>query len=252
MIDATGRPQSLLLLGGTSEIGLAVVRAAADRLTRVVLAGRDPVALEAAATALRADVPAATVIVLPLEASDPASLSAAVSGAFGEGDVDLTVLALGQLGDQASLEADPDSAYPLAVAGYVAPVVLGLHVARALREQGHGGLVVLSSVAGVRPRRANFVYGSTKAGLDAFARGLREALRGSGAFVTVVRPGFVHTRMTAHLSPAPFSTTADAVAAVVLDAVAHRRGVVWAPAPLRSVMGVLSLLPQPVFRRLPG
>jgi decaprenylphospho-beta-D-erythro-pentofuranosid-2-ulose 2-reductase len=112
--------------------------------------------------------------------------------------------------------------------------------------------VAFSSVAGERARRSNFVYGSTKAGLDAFYTGLTEALRPHGVTVTVVRPGFVHTRMTEGRRPAPLSTTPEAVAAITVDAVRNRRELVWAPAPLRLLMSVLRHLPRAVFRRLPG
>ena len=134
---------------------------------------------------------------------------------------------------------------------YTAAVSVGVALAAELREQGHGSLVALSSVAGERARRSNFVYGSTKAGMDAFYSGLTEALRPHGVGVTVVRPGFVHTRMTEGMKAAPLSTTPETVAAVVVDAVRTRRELVWAPAPYRYVMSVLRHLPRAVFRRLP-
>jgi decaprenylphospho-beta-D-erythro-pentofuranosid-2-ulose 2-reductase len=113
-------------------------------------------------------------------------------------------------------------------------------------------VVVLSSVAAVRPRRANFVYGSAKAGLDAVAQGLGAALAGSGVAVVTVRPGFVRTRMTAGLADGPFATGADEVARAVRDAVRTRPEVVWVPRVLRLVMNTARLLPRTVFRRLPG
>ena len=126
----------------------------------------------------------------------------------------------------------------------------GLAAAAVLRRQGHGTLVVLSSVAGERARADNYVYGATKAGLDAFAQGLGDALVDSGARVMVVRPGFVHTRMTTGLEPAPFSTTPEAVADVVLDGLAKRRDVVWAPPVLRWLFAVLRHLPRGVWRKV--
>jgi decaprenylphospho-beta-D-erythro-pentofuranosid-2-ulose 2-reductase len=107
-------------------------------------------------------------------------------------------------------------------------------------------------VAGERVRRSNFVYGSTKAGLDAFYTGLTEAVRGFGVRVTVVRPGFVHTRMTEGRRPAPLSTTPEVVAAAVVAAVRGRKEQVWVPAQLRPVMSVLRHLPRSIFRRIPG
>jgi decaprenylphospho-beta-D-erythro-pentofuranosid-2-ulose 2-reductase len=129
-------------------------------------------------------------------------------------------------------------------------VSVGLHVARRLRKQGHGALVVLSSVAADRARRANYVYGSTKAGLDAFAQGLGDALHGSGASVLVVRPGFVRTRMTAGKPEAPMTTNPQDVAEIIVKALRKGKETVYAPGPLMYVMGVMKNLPRPVFRKI--
>ncbi len=120
-----------------------------------------------------------------------------------------------------------------------------------LREQGHGTVVALSSVAGERVRRSNFVYGSTKAGMDGFYLGLGEALREYGARVLVVRPGFVHTKMTEGRDAAPLSVSAEEVAAAVVDGVAAGRELVWVPRAMRGVMSGLRHVPRPLFRRLP-
>jgi decaprenylphospho-beta-D-erythro-pentofuranosid-2-ulose 2-reductase len=116
--------------------------------------------------------------------------------------------------------------------------------------QGHGTIVVLSSVAGERVRASNFVYGASKAGLDGFAQGLGDSLRGTGVEVLVVRPGFVHTRMTAGLDAAPLATTPEAVAKAVVEGLARGSHTVWVPAALRFVMIALRHLPRPIFRRL--
>jgi decaprenylphospho-beta-D-erythro-pentofuranosid-2-ulose 2-reductase len=109
---------------------------------------------------------------------------------------------------------------------------------------------VLSSVAGDRARRANFVYGSTKSGLDAFAQGLSDALHGSGVHVLVVRAGFVIGRMTEGRTPAPMAVTPEDVADVIVASLRRGRGTVYAPAQLRYVMSAVKLLPRPVFRKL--
>ena len=256
MINALGSPQSLFLLGGTSEIGLAVAeRLVRDRTRRVVLAGRDGDGLQAAAGRLRAvareQAAEVDVTVLEFDARDRAGHAAVVEQAFAAGDVDVVLLAFGLLGEQERAERDADHAVDVATVNYTAAVSLGVPVASALRRQGHGALVVLSSVAAERPRRSNFVYGSAKAGLDVFATGLGDALHGSGVHVLVVRPGFVTTRMTAHLDPAPLSTTPEAVAAAVVDGLRRRRETVWVPPALRLVMSALRHLPRAVFRRLP-
>jgi decaprenylphospho-beta-D-erythro-pentofuranosid-2-ulose 2-reductase len=127
---------------------------------------------------------------------------------------------------------------------------VGLHAAGHLRRQGHGTLVVLSSVTGERARRSNFVYGASKAGLDAFLQGLGDSLLGSGVRVLIVRPGFVHTKMTAGLEPPPLSTTPEGVGEVIVQAIETGAEEVWAPPPLRFVMIGLRHLPRPLFRKL--
>lgn len=251
MMDALGEPQSVLVLGGSSEIALATVLALPRaRLRRVVLAGRPSPGLDAAAASLTA-AGIAGVTTEAFDATDTASHAELVNRVFDAGDVDIVLLAFGVLGDQAEAEADPDAAVAVATVNYTGAVSAGLRVAARLRSQGHGVLVVLSSVAGDRARRSNFVYGSTKAGLDAFAQGLGDALHGSGARVLVVRPGFVRTRMTEGLAEAPMTIDPQDVARIIVTALRKGRETVYAPGPLRFVMAGLKSLPRPVFRRLP-
>ncbi|MFF7732722.1 decaprenylphospho-beta-D-erythro-pentofuranosid-2-ulose 2-reductase [Streptomyces sp. NPDC007984] len=250
MKDAFGLPQSLLVLGGTSEIALATARRLIARRTRTVwLAGRPSPALEEAAGQLRGL--GADVHTIAFDALDPASHEAVLGKVFAEGDVDMVLLAFGLLGDQARDEREPEAAVRVAQTNYTGAVSAGLVCARSLQSQGHGSLVVMSSVAGERARRANFIYGSSKAGLDAFAQGLGDALHGTGVHVMVVRPGFVRTRMTAGLPEAPLATTPEAVATAVELGLRRRTETVWVPGTLRVVMAALRHLPRAVFRRLP-
>ncbi len=254
MKDALGAVQSVLVLGGTSDIGIAIAaRLAAPRHATVVLAGRQEEGLRAAAAAVKA-AGAARVETLPFDADDTASHDKVMSAAAGlaGGDLDVVVLAFGLLGDQEADETGGDGAVRLARTNYVGTVSAGLAASRLLRSQGHGTIVVLSSVAGVRVRRANFIYGSSKAGVEGFAQGLADALAGSGVSVLIVRPGFVHTKMTVGRPAAPLATTADAVANATAEGLAAGRQVVWVPAQLRLVFGVLGHLPRALWRRLPG
>ncbi len=250
MIDAVGNPQSVLLVGGTSEIGLAAVaKFAATARLRVVLAARPSDRIDSAVARLRGL--RCEVSIVPFDARTPRTHAATVDKAFADGDIDVSIVAFGVLGDQEKAWTDLGAALELADVNYTAAVSVGVLLGRKLSEQGHGSLVALSSVAGERARRSNFVYGSTKAGMDTFYSGLTEALRPSGVHVAVVRPGFVHTRMTAGLKAAPLSVTAEQVADVMVDAVRRRRELVWAPTSLRYVMSALRHVPRPIFRRLP-
>ncbi|MFE3327690.1 decaprenylphospho-beta-D-erythro-pentofuranosid-2-ulose 2-reductase [Streptomyces sp. NPDC059176] len=250
MKDAFGTPQTLLVLGGASEIGLATARRLVARRTRTVwLAGRPSPALETAAGELR-DL-GAVVHAVPFDALDPAGHEEVLGKVFAEGDIDMVLLAFGVLGDQAHDEARPLAAVRIAQTNYTGAVSSGLICAGALQAQGHGSLVVLSSVAGERARRANFIYGSSKAGLDAFSQGLGDALYGTGVHVMVVRPGFVRTKMTAGIAEAPLATTPEAVAEAIERGLRRRSETVWVPGALRLVMSALRHVPRPLFRRLP-
>jgi len=239
-------PARVLLIGGTSEIGLAIL--AALRLppeTDVLLAGRDADRLRSAAGALRA-----RTTILPYDATDPAAHEKLVAAAFADGPVDVVISAAGVLVPQEQLDAEPSRAGLLIETNFTSHVTALLSIAQRMRQAGQGVIVILSSVAAVRPRRANFVYGAAKAGLDAFGRGLADSLHGSGVRVLLIRPGFVIGRMTAGMPQAPLSSTPPQVGAAVAAALDKPSGVVWVPSSLRLFAAVLRLLPRPVWRKL--
>jgi len=245
MLENLGRPGRILLLGGTSEIGLAILaalRAPAD--TEVLLAGRDEQRLAAAGKELPFRVAPVT-----FDALEGASGEAAVSQAFAQ-PVDVVIAATGLLIPQQELDADPALAARMIDTNYTSHVTTLLTAARHMRAQGSGTLVVLSSVAAIRPRKANYVYGAAKAGLDAFARGLADALAGTGVRVLLVRPGFVIGRMTAGMSPAPLSSTPEQVGAAVAAALNGNASTIWVPRSLAAAAAVLRVVPRPMWRRM--
>jgi short-subunit dehydrogenase len=248
-VDDTDR-QLVAIFGGRSEIGTELaVRLAPDAM--VVLAARDPQRLGDQREALRA-AGAASVHAVSFDADDIAAHGPLVNSLVAEhGPITTAVLAFGVLGDQRRAEDDATHAVQIVHTDYVAQVSLLTHLARAMRAAGHGRLVVFSSVAGVRVRRANYVYGSAKAGLDGFASGLADALHGTGVQVLIVRPGFVIGRMTEGMRPAPFSSTPRQVAAATARALARGRRSVWVPWLLRPVFFGLRMLPQMIWRRMP-
>ncbi len=239
------------MLGGASEIALATVDALLDEggARRVALAVRRPEEIAGAVARLTAR--GAAVEVFPFDADVPDARVAVVDRAFDRyGDIDVVLVAFGVLG-AASVADDPEAAARLLETNVVGAAAVTLAAANRMVAQGHGALVVLSSVAGERVRKSNFVYGASKAGIDGFALGLADHLHGTGVDVIVVRPGFVRTRMTAGMKAPPLSTDAATVARAIADALRTRRPVVWVPGPLRWLMVVLRHLPRTVFRRLP-
>jgi decaprenylphospho-beta-D-erythro-pentofuranosid-2-ulose 2-reductase len=251
--DALGEVQSVLVLGGTSDIALAIARkVVARRGARVVLAARNPVACEAAVNELK-QAGASEVHCVPFDGTDFATHEIFVRSTFDRfGDFDLVIVAFGVLGDQARAERDRAAAVDIVQTNYTGTVSVTVPLVDRLRYQGHGTLVFLSSVAGERVRRANFVYGSSKAGIDGYYQGLAASLAASGVHVMIVRPGFVHSKMTTGMKAAPLSVTPDAVADAVVRGIARRRDIVWVPPAMRYVMMVLRHLPAAVFRRLPA
>jgi decaprenylphospho-beta-D-erythro-pentofuranosid-2-ulose 2-reductase len=249
MPDARGRPVRILLLGGTSEIGLAILAALpATPGTEVLLAGRDTVRLAAACQAMKEL--SYQVETLPFDATAIDSHPALIEAAFSRGAIDIVIAATGILVPQETLEREPAQAGLLIETNFTGHVTTLLAAAARMRAQGSGAIVILSSVAAVRPRKANLVYGAAKAGLDAFGRGLADSLHGSGVRVLLVRPGFVTGRMTRGMAPAPLATTPDQVGAAVAAALARGDSTIWVPRQLAAAAQLLRLIPRPAWRRL--
>jgi decaprenylphospho-beta-D-erythro-pentofuranosid-2-ulose 2-reductase len=245
---SASEPRRVLLIGGTLEIGLAIVRRlAVDGPVRAFLLGRDPDGLARAAASLGPDT---EYELLDADAVD--AHEATVAAAFERsGGFDVVVLAVGVLDAQAGLDADRSAAIEVMRVNFLGAGSLLLAALAALRRQGNGTLILLSTVAGERVRASNAIYGAARAGLDGLAQGLADSLARTGVRVLVVRPGFVRTRMTAGLKPAPFATSADAVAGATVRALAGHEHTIWVPRVLRYVFAVLRHLPRSIYRRLP-
>jgi short-subunit dehydrogenase len=248
-VDDTGA-HTVLILGGRSEIGTELaVRLAAG--ASVVLAARNADRLGEQTAAILA-AGAVAVSTREFDADDVESHGPLVASIIAEhGPIDTAVLAFGILGDQGRAEVDAAHAVAVVHTDYVAQVSLLTHLAAAMRQSNRGTLVVFSSIAGARVRRANYVYGSAKAGVDGFASGLADALYGTGVRLLIVRPGFVIGRMTEGMTPAPLSSTPSQVAAATARALAKGRRTVWIPWALGPAAAVMRLLPQFIWRRMP-
>jgi decaprenylphospho-beta-D-erythro-pentofuranosid-2-ulose 2-reductase len=241
----------VLLLGGTSEIGLAILSAlelAPD--ATVILAGRDVPRMEAAGKTL----PCLRVAAVAYDATDVAGHQAFAESVCSGGVPDLVIAATGVLIPQPSVEADVSLAAAMIEANFTGQVTTLLALGTHMKARASGTIVVLSSVAAVRPRRFNSVYGAAKAGLDAFARGYADSLHGTGVRLLLVRPGFVTGRMTAGMTPAPLATTPEkvgvAVASALRKSASGRDPAVWVPAPLAGVAAVMRLVPRSIWRKL--
>ena len=252
VIDAVGNPQTILLLGGTSEIGLAICeRYLRNAPAHIVLAALpdDPGREDAVAQMQAAGAKSVRLVDFDALATD--SHPGVIDECFSAGDVDVAIVAFGLLGDAEELWQNQRKAVQIAEINYTAAVSVGVLVGEKMRSQGFGQIIAMSSAAGERVRRSNFVYGSTKAGLDGFYLGLGEALREYGVHVLVIRPGQVRTWMSAHVKEAPLTVDKEYVADLAVTASAKGKDLVWAPGAFRYVMMVLRHIPRAIFRKLP-
>ena len=248
MPSATGPRSSgqgtVLLLGARSDIG-GEIAARVCQGREVVLAARGSGGLEDVEKRLFA-AGATTVRTLDFDATDLNSHRRVVREA---GDVTTAIVAFGILGDQARAEHDEEHAAHIAVVDYAAQVSMLTVLAD---EMTRGEIYAFSSIAGWRARRANYVYGSTKAGLDAFCQGLMDRLHGSGLNLILARPGFVIGSMTQGMKPAVMSVTSDVVADAVVDAAARGKSTtVWIPRRLAVLAAIMRVVPRPVWRHMP-
>ncbi|MDO4761868.1 MAG: decaprenylphospho-beta-D-erythro-pentofuranosid-2-ulose 2-reductase [Corynebacterium sp.] len=252
MLNAVGQAQNILLLGGTSEIGLAIVKEFLTKgPSRVILAAReDSPRVEAAVESLKASG-ASAVDVIDFDATKFDTHQEVIDLAFLGGDVDVAIVAFGTLGDQEALWQDQKLAVASAETNFTAPVSVGVLLAQKLKAQGHGTIVALSSVAGQRVRRSNFVYGAAKAGMDGFYLNLGEALREFGVNVLVVRPGQVRTKMSAEAGEAPLTVEAADVAKATVDAVLAKKQAIFVHPLFQYVSLAFKFIPQAIFRKLP-
>ena len=244
--------RTAVVLGGGSDIAAAILaEARAIGLEHAVLAARRP---DEAADHVAAVAPGLRTTAVAWDALDVAAHSPLFDGAATElGAIDLVLCAAGMLGHHAGRSMGPEDVDLMVRTNFAGPAAALAVAADRLVTQGHGTIMVLSSVAALRPRRSNYVYGSSKAGLDAFAQGLGDALTGTGVRCVVVRPGFVRSRMTTGLDPAPFSTDPATVARHAVAALAHpARHTVFVPPVLGPMFAGLRATPRPLWRRIAG
>ena len=220
------------------------------RLQRIVLCGRQSENLQRTAEILAVDFANAKIELVPMDLLNSGTLSLVVEEIFDAGRIDVVVLAAGVLPDASRAMDDAEYAVESAKVNFLGPLEIGTTALDRFKKQGHGTLVVISSVAAERPRKDNYVYGSAKAGIDAWANGAADAIAGTAVRVLVVRPGMVRTRMSAGIPEAPLTSNPEDVAKVIIRRLSRGPVTVWVPGKLRWLMFVLRHLPRPIFRKI--
>jgi len=252
MENAFGQPQTVVVLGGSSDIAREVTKKlCAARARTVVLAGRNESLLKEAAQEA-ASAGATTTHLVTFDAQDVTSAESTVAQSFAAigAPVDLVIIAVGLLGDQLLDENDPVAAARMSIVNYAWPVTALAALRQRMVAQGSGRIVVISSVAGIRVRRGSYLYSGAKAGLDLLCEGLADSLIGTGVTLQIVRPGFVHTKMTAGLKPAPFSVDAERVAQDIVSGLGTPALVIYSPSIMKWLFAILRHLPAPLWRKI--
>ena len=246
----SGQGRRVAIFGATSEIAVAFGRICAEAHDTLVLVGRDSEALERLAADLKVRG-AEAVALLPGDFNHISGLKEVAEESWAVfGGLDLALIAYGVLPEQKEAIADPTVAAAALHINFVSPALLCDLLAARFEAAKAGTLAVITSVAGDRGRQSNYVYGAAKGGLQFYLEGLRHRLAKAGVPVVDIRPGFVATRMTAHLPQGgPLWATPERVAADMDKAVRRGSAVVYTPWFWRLILMVVRALPRPLFHR---
>jgi decaprenylphospho-beta-D-erythro-pentofuranosid-2-ulose 2-reductase len=241
-------PNRILILGATSAIAIAVMRQLITPAAHFFLVARSKEKLTAVAQDLLVRG-ARQVDMMVADLDDTHAHAQVLNVATTQlGGIDLALLAHGVLGDQAAAEQDYFIAEPILVTNLLSPVSLLTWLANYCLAQSGGTLAVISSVAADRGRKSNYVYGASKAGLDAFLSGLRNRCDRAGVYVLTIKPGFVATPMTAHIPWNRLFASPDRVAGDILKAVRKRKDIVYVPWFWRPIMTIIKAIPERIFK----
>lgn len=242
-------PSRVLVLGATSSLAIATMRRLAGN-TRFMLVARNPDRLTAVAQDLltRGALAAETwVMDLDNTSAHPEMLAAAAERL---GRIDLALIAYGVLGDQRAAEADFEIAAAILHTNFTSTVSLLTWLGNYFQAQRGGTLAVISSVAGDRGRKSNYVYGASKGALNIFLEGLRNRIDRDGVQVLTIKPGFVATPMTAHVPQNALFASPDQVAHGILRAIERRRDVVYVPWFWAGIMLLVRAIPGFRFKKM--
>lgn len=251
MNDSLNNPQSAVIFGADSDIAKVTMKLLIERRCKTLyLGGRNTEALEQVSK-LATQFGATDVTTFHFDATDTHHHKEVIEKLFSQANgIDLALVAFGILGDQTQYELDMDKTATLMTTNFTGAATTGLSLASQMKSQGYGNIVVLSSVAAERARKENFIYSSSKAAMDVFFQGLGDSLQGTPVRVMIVRPGFVHTKMTQGMKAFPFSSTPESVAKEIISGLEAKSEMIWAPPILRWVMSAVRHLPRFIYRKI--
>lgn len=245
MLNGLGEYQKILIVGAKSDLALAIL----DQLpiaqnAEVILLGRKLDSF------VFPDILRNFIVhTIEVEFTNVEKATDILTVVFNDSDIDLAIIAYATLGSEEH-QLDSDIFAEVLFNNFYSQALILNQLNSSMCKQRHGQILLISSVAGIRPRRRNFIYGVSKFGVDFIAQGLQKVNVDKNVFITIIRPGFVHTKMTTRMPPAPFATERNVVAKIASMALLKKKRIVYAPRILKFVMLVLRLLPERLFRLL--
>ncbi len=241
--------QGIVIIGATSAIAEHCARLWVEQPVDLVLVGRDAARLQAVAEDLRVRSPQSAIDVRQVDFHEPSAIAALAAGLAAQRQIDIVLVAHGNLPEQRACEQDPGAARDALQVNGVSPALFAEAFAGQLERQQHGTLAVIGSVAGDRGRKSNYVYGAAKGLVERYLQGLQHRFARSAVKVVLVKPGPTATPMTAHL-PQRGLAPVDAVARRIVAGIAAGAPVVYAPSKWWLIMMVIRHLPRFVFNKL--
>lgn len=246
------QPQKILIIGATSGIAENCARQwAQGQAVHFILVGRNFDKTERVAADLRVRSPQSKVESVQADFLEPSAIQATIDAIFALGPVDTVLIAHGSMPDQAELQNDLAANREVLEINGISPVLFAEACAGKMAKSGAGTLAVISSVAGDRGRKSNYIYGSAKGLVNRYVQGLQHRFAGTGIKVVLIKPGPTETPMTAHLKgKGPALAPVEQVAKAIVRGIDQGCPLVYAPAKWRVIMWVIRHLPPFVFKKL--
>lgn len=252
MKDAFGNIEKVFLLGGTSDIGLAVISelASSKSLKEVVLAGRDASKMRLFYSELMQKYAEVEFDFCIIDLNQPAQIFDTIKAEFSKREFDLLLLSAGHLPKEDIAIEDPNKTLETAQVNFVGPLQVAVSALGFMQKQGFGTIVNVSSVAVVRPRPDVSLYGASKGALDYWIEAKGLVLRDSPIRLINVRPGMVRTKMSSHLKDAPLTVEVSHVSHAVVQSLHGNKSLIWVPKKMKLLALILSVLPKRLLTRL--
>ena len=244
--------KKIVIIGATSAIAEHCARLWVEEAAiNLVLVGRDTSKTERVATDLRIRSPQSIISTREVNFTDPDNIQQLADAIASEGNINTVLIAHGTLPTQIECQDNLTSAYNALSINGISPALFAEAFAGHMQKANSGTLAIISSVAGERGRKSNYVYGAAKGLITRYAQGLQHRLANTGVKVVLIKPGPTDTPMTAHLKQTNVKLhNVEKVAQQIVLGIKQGKPSVYAPAKWALIMIVIRQLPRFIFNKM--